>query len=447
MDQLPHSYGPPFPFKQEVVIRHPCYNHPDTRLLTLPVPAGSLGTDWDVAMDACCIITRCSRSGGHFVFKDGNGEYQGAFRPDDGLLRPGPEYLFVISGTDYEHNYEVIPSFEHWRFPHSGLPPHWEELRVLDGAPVGMARPVDATVAMAFDQTCRITGGAGDARETAYIVPAAERDWFVDNDMKRYCRKPVSASPIDDDTNRIMVRRDLRGFFDGQAWALVPGMRHRRWYPRTHWERVPEEEEGSRSGPGGVDGKASVVSLVLQGSTEMAHLYHGRDLLVTQGLSVEFLYARFAWCVFQAYAEQFYHPYDPNQMYKLQLWSPLRPSFNPWNITDCLRGLVFRFGRLYGPREGDIDRHGCNDELMWVDWSDGDEDATDYDPVDDDYDEDSDDDEEGSDEDDENAADGILELSGDFDLMEEVVYHASRSSSPESVSAASMTSAGDWADD
>jgi len=89
--------------------------------------------------------------------------------------------------------YPVLPSFQHWRFPHGDydeggtprgkLPPPWKNLELPNFV---TPRPVlkGPAAAMDRDVTCRISGYM-DAVDNAHLVPQSERLWFVSNRMER----------------------------------------------------------------------------------------------------------------------------------------------------------------------------------------------------------------------------------------------------------------------
>ncbi|KAL2670252.1 hypothetical protein Neosp_014719 [[Neocosmospora] mangrovei] len=190
--------------------------------------------------------------------------------------------------------YPVLPSFDHWRFPHGDIPAPWSSLTIPSaGLSVNLKQKI---AALSRDGTCRISGYL-DAVEVAHIVPRASGYWFEYNSMARYnSRDKISPSPgenldaylytryarlsdvpqqVDDDQNLITLRRDLHYLFDQRRFTFVV--------------KQPRESDSLQ-----------VVTHVLcaQGSTELISLYHNRLPQPLSGISTEFLFTRFAWSLF-----------------------------------------------------------------------------------------------------------------------------------------------------
>ncbi|KAF5003714.1 hypothetical protein FDECE_9746 [Fusarium decemcellulare] len=89
--------------------------------------------------------------------------------------------------------------------------------------------------------------------------------------MQRYC----SDRPIHDQGDMILLRQDLQHVFDQGRFAFVA---------RRTQEGPP---------------RVAVQVLVPLVGSELAELYHSRQLQHLRGLSKEFLFARFAWSIFQ----------------------------------------------------------------------------------------------------------------------------------------------------
>ncbi|RSL45781.1 hypothetical protein CEP54_014132 [Fusarium duplospermum] len=114
--------------------------------------------------------------------------------------------------------YPVLPSFDHWRFPHSDVPAPWSSLRIPSaGLSVNLKQK---TAALSRDGTCRISGYL-DAVEVAHIVPRASGYWFEYNSMAKYTRLSDVPQQVDDDRNLITLRRDLHYLFDQCRFTFV----------------------------------------------------------------------------------------------------------------------------------------------------------------------------------------------------------------------------------
>jgi hypothetical protein len=109
-------------------------------------------------------------------------------RPPDGILRDNECYFVVDSDIDGDgdtpYKYPVLPSFDHWRFPHGAMPAPWSALVVPPPAFNAPSNLKERDVALVRDLSCRITGYM-DATDAAHLVPAANGDWFTLNNMQR----------------------------------------------------------------------------------------------------------------------------------------------------------------------------------------------------------------------------------------------------------------------
>jgi hypothetical protein len=91
----------------------------------------------------------------------------------------------------------------------------------------------------------------------------------------RYCRQPLEVSAINDDKNILILRKDLHHLFDMRRFAFVPKQ----------------------------FGTSEPVELVMHvllplGSPDIVGLYHNRCTQPIRGVSVECLFAHFAWALF-----------------------------------------------------------------------------------------------------------------------------------------------------
>ncbi|KLU91773.1 hypothetical protein MAPG_10722 [Magnaporthiopsis poae ATCC 64411] len=277
MDRPLPAFEPP-PTAEEapiyVAFRHPAYDSNIRPLLVFPAFNGAL--DFDVALISCCVLTATAWERGRLAVRSagdvgeggrGEGGFQMVDRPADGLLR-GTEYFFLIEGRESSYRYPVIPSFHHWRFPHGNLPKPWRDLRLP-----GFVCPANSKdAAMERDRTCRMSGYS-DALHRAHLVPVAEGAWFADNDMERYCSKPNEVAPMNGFRNVLMLRQDLHFLFDARRFTFVAKQFHQSVQLVAHVLNPPN-------------------------FNQMAGLYHNRSLQTIRDVSVEFLFARFAWSIF-----------------------------------------------------------------------------------------------------------------------------------------------------
>ncbi|KAI6350689.1 hypothetical protein MCOR25_010472 [Pyricularia grisea] len=258
------------PFR--IHFRHPAYPDNAPPLLALFTINGVL--DYDLALVCCYILAAVNWDKGYLAVKQQSSLFKKVQRPSDGLLC-GREYFFCLEDVAVSEKYPIVHSFHNWRFPHNNLPPQWARLDVPEYRPPQLLK--GPSVIMVRDGSCRISGFT-NAVELAHLIPVKEKEWFTSNGMSRYCRHTTSIHQImSDDRNILLLRSDLHHLFKTRRIALVPKL---------------------------VDMDTSLPPQLLghilepRASTQLIPLYHNRFLQHVQGLSKEFLFARFAWSLF-----------------------------------------------------------------------------------------------------------------------------------------------------
>ncbi|KAI0188880.1 hypothetical protein EV127DRAFT_341831, partial [Xylaria flabelliformis] len=205
---------------------HPSY--PDTAppLLTLAaidyVLKGAQiirGIDYDTAKAACGIVA-CNRydEGAYFALKDRRGVYTRVDRPVEGLLHAGGDFMFYFIVDTPTFRYPVVPSFDHWRFPHGRLPPRWASL----------PRPQHG-----LDSRVGRRDGVGEPlclRETdiARVAPFSHTSWCDSNLIEKFCQKHGAGVPC--------LFIDIQRCFPYHRMDLIPNHR----YVPEHFELHPE---------------------------------------------------------------------------------------------------------------------------------------------------------------------------------------------------------------
>ncbi|TLD05271.1 uncharacterized protein PgNI_09064 [Pyricularia grisea] len=279
------------PFR--VHFRHPAYPDNAPPLLALFAINGVL--DYDLALVCCCILAAVNWDKGYLAVRQQGSLFEKVQRPSDGLLR-GREYFFcledvAVSGkhplaTSFcpfpwssvapfaniasyvQEKYPIVHSFHNWRFPHDNLPPQWARLDVPEYRPPQLLK--GPSVIVVRDGSCRISGFT-NAVELAHLIPVKEKKWFTSNGISSMHQI------MSDDRNILLLRSDLHHLFKTRRIALVPKL---------------------------VDMDTSLPPQLLghilkpRASTQLIPLYHNRFLQHVQGLSKEFLFARFAWSLF-----------------------------------------------------------------------------------------------------------------------------------------------------
>ncbi|KAL5875371.1 hypothetical protein ACKVWM_009262 [Pyricularia oryzae] len=275
-------------------IRHPAYPASAPDLLQLSATDGDNwnGLDFDVARAACSVVTTVSWDEGIFAVQSdaSSGSLSAVERPADGILR-GSVYFWCRRLSDQGidpaasvEQYPVYASFQHWRFPHSNLPEPWRHVTLPAHEPLNamLGAGTGKQAAIKRDGSCRISG-ATDACKTAHLVPYSEKYWFVSNQMRQYVQNPMSRLPIDDESNLILLRRDLHFLFDRNRYVFVP--------------KTPSLPSTSQSSSPAI--AIAIHILQPQRSVQLVSTYHNR---LTQqplcGLSREMLFSRFAWALF-----------------------------------------------------------------------------------------------------------------------------------------------------
>ncbi|KAL9595267.1 MAG: hypothetical protein Q9219_006543 [cf. Caloplaca sp. 3 TL-2023] len=162
--------------------------------------------------------------------------------------------------------YPIYTDFASWPFPHGNLPAWWPS---IDGLMSPTTTISDISLAIkARDLSCRITGSV-EAGETAHVVAVRENTWFEDQNMFEYSD---DIRFIHSCGNQILLRCDLHRTYDQFKWVIFPHRLHYVYY-------------------------------ALDGSIELASLYHQRELRSIRGVKAEYLLAAFARAIFPKLSE------------------------------------------------------------------------------------------------------------------------------------------------
>ncbi|KAL9000487.1 MAG: hypothetical protein Q9188_005659 [Gyalolechia gomerana] len=258
---------------ERISVRHPGY--PDSgaknELLILPAndtPDGGLhhGTVW-----LSCAIIAGNAWTGYLTGNRGGQRLQLGY--DDPL--PKGTYYFCVPGTggtkgDDSWRYPVVPTFDHWPFPHDNLPPEWRPRpSTTSGGRLPIPAPSNMTGYIKMrDQHCQITSDR-DHIERAHLCPREETAWFRANNMRRYNRNQalVETYLLDDGSNGLALRPDLHDEFDDAGFVFT--RKQQQWV--VHFLR-----ETYNLGP----------------------TYHNSTVHLKEEISPQFLLTRFAWAIF-----------------------------------------------------------------------------------------------------------------------------------------------------
>ncbi|KAI0403719.1 hypothetical protein F4802DRAFT_284326 [Xylaria palmicola] len=218
-EQSEHSFSPrAVGGRKFIAFFHPAYPYPAPPLLTLAAvdrdSNGCQGVRYNTARVACGIVA-CNRwdDSAYLAVKgperDGSPLFTRVTRPVSGVLPAAgePTYYFVVDSPEY--CYPVVPSFDHWRFPHGALPVGWADLSapaVADAttpnshhgpasnaddrrSPVG-TRHVGCDAKSESERDGENRDVACFGRPTmARVAPFSHRAWFESNQMERYCQR------------------------------------------------------------------------------------------------------------------------------------------------------------------------------------------------------------------------------------------------------------------
>jgi hypothetical protein len=180
-------------------------------------------------------------------------------------------YYFHLPDHDNDPSrpYPIVPTFQEWPFPHDQLPPSWIQAAPPETAEQTFSISGLTTALMQRDISCRITGYR-ESVQVAHICPQSEEDWYLRNGMPRY--SDGNTASVDNPANALLLRADLHIAFDKPKFVFVP---------------KPS-----------VDGEPRQFAVhLVEPSRELESLYHNRALQGL-GVSLELLFARFAWTIF-----------------------------------------------------------------------------------------------------------------------------------------------------
>ncbi|KAI0153281.1 hypothetical protein GGR57DRAFT_150486 [Xylariaceae sp. FL1272] len=274
-----------------VAVYHPAYPASCPPLLRfvavdLASDGQTLGIDYDVAKAACGIIANNRWDDATYIATKARASASSCLTkvdpPEGGVLPALPRngdvvYYFVVENGD--NLYPVVPTFDHWRFPHGiPLPTPWNSLEIRDSSGQISGSETDRKMAARLrDRSCRVTA-AIEACEAAHIIPYAEHEWFQSNDMVQYCRLSETMPPIDDEANLITLRADIHTLFDQHRFVLLP----------------KTESPGNDRSILSVPPSLVLHTILPRGSRELSQFYHNRLAQPIAGIAAEFLFARFA---------------------------------------------------------------------------------------------------------------------------------------------------------
>ncbi|KAI1780341.1 hypothetical protein F4818DRAFT_395412 [Hypoxylon cercidicola] len=293
-----------------IQIRHPGYNEGTLPLLSFP-RLDDGGVDYELAIQACYLLVQNAWPRDGVPTQDtpylsysrsprdtSDLAAASVIKPSatgDTIIRRGC-FLHVPSHKD-ENPYPITPTFAHWEFPHIIHPPPSPEA-LLQNPDAATQRPTPylptdwrkATIsaftrplsglkgrdaALNRDGTCRVTAWSAGL-EAAHLVPKEASLWFNWNQMLSYARVRTVSNPWDDLANLLTLRADIHVMLDRKEVVIVPKK---------------------------IDGRYVFVLKVIKAADptylfDIYHTYHNRICQDFLGVGIEFLFARFAWNIF-----------------------------------------------------------------------------------------------------------------------------------------------------
>lgn len=258
-----------------VSFRHPAYD--STRLIELPAFDGPTGSiHHGTALLVCGIIAGNIWDGWLTEGRCGNKVNLGK-----DVVLGGKEYFFHVpwpSNSSEEdrargpYKYPIVPSFQHWPFPHDNPPPGWNFTPDLTtGVSSILPIPSLSNASQAVrdrDRSCRLSDYR-DGIERAHLCPRSEVEWFTQQEMDRYniSRSLVGAGLVDDTANALTLRSDIHDSFDAGTFVFT-----RKW---DRW-----------------------VSHFLAPTSNLGPEHHNITVKIPPTVHPAFILARFAWAIF-----------------------------------------------------------------------------------------------------------------------------------------------------
>ncbi|KAE8400375.1 hypothetical protein BDV37DRAFT_209902 [Aspergillus pseudonomiae] len=265
----------------DIYFHHPGYPDPHNILLILPGidhPKG--GIHHRIALSACGVLANNNFNGWLTEDREGNVRVE---LPLDGILHKR-DYYFHVPG-DHPDPYPIVPSFEDWIFPHERLPPGWKIDIPREASHPTPRQSTLAEAVLSRDIRCRLTNHI-EGTECAHLIPRSQSIWFQRNMMSRYGRLPrPGGEPVDTPRNVILLRSDIHSSFDYKRFSFVP---------------KPAHAINNSAQPTGNQPLSYVTHLVNSPEPhELTSLYHNVKLQPLCGVAPEYVFARFAWTIFQ----------------------------------------------------------------------------------------------------------------------------------------------------
>ncbi|KAI1271415.1 hypothetical protein F5Y07DRAFT_404391 [Xylaria sp. FL0933] len=280
---------------KNIYIRHPGY--PKAPALAVFAASDEGGIHYNMVYYACCIIA-CN------VWHADEGrslDKETPFLSETSALNP----IEVPRDNILQTPYPVTPNFDNWKFP-PAIPVPWSSLEVPTFAELSTPDVSRVT----HVESCRVTRSLVPV-EQSHIIPRAAVDWFYDNRMANYMTCPTAGQELDDFSNIIPLRADVHRLFDASNICFFP-------------KPDPAAEN-----------KFKLLTCVLRpphkscyGDLELYALYHNRQVLPLKGALPQYLFARFAWAIFNDDTVRLFR--QKRRKYYVEVLEKVKNGENKW---------------------------------------------------------------------------------------------------------------------
>lgn len=260
---------------------HPGYSAPNNVLFAMLANDGPHGgLHHATALIACGLLAGNDWDGHLSLSGSGDPVEEG---PDDLLSKL--EYYYFPSDPDpatvpSTPAYPIYTCFDDWPFPHNKLPRAWTEIysdRDLTSSGTQNTNQLFGHV-KGRDGTCRLTD-CRSGTEVAHIIFERDNQWFSRNNMGRYGSDSTMGTSVKDAANLTLLRADVHKCFDNFEWTMAPK------------PSIPPDENS----PAG----HKLVFHLIQPRRDLGQSFHNKAMHPMHGVSVHFLFARFAQTIFQ----------------------------------------------------------------------------------------------------------------------------------------------------
>ncbi|TRM55805.1 hypothetical protein BD626DRAFT_522298 [Schizophyllum amplum] len=229
---------------------------------------GAYGVNHRVVLDACCIVAQNTPG----FLSTTSDPAQRVDRQTEALVGAAYHYFVVDSNHNLcnDQNYRLVSCFRDWTFP-ANIPAHWSHAKVLRARFSTASDGKMSELVKDDDQACIVTGYLENsgACGNAHLVPREEGDWFANNSMNHYNHRYLRSNP-QDPANGLCLRRDLHASMDRKAVVFVP----------AH------------------DQSCFVAYFISDSAVDLPTYFHARRIKLSDRVAPQFLYARFAYNVF-----------------------------------------------------------------------------------------------------------------------------------------------------